>query len=134
MVAMAVAEAQTAVPSVAGDDDQNAGLDQPGPAQGEPAADGQQVAGDAVPAPPDAPADGSHWLGGLPGARDDQVSPLGSTTDVPSSLASEFSLLYSIVQADAGDVQNGQGDQGAGVGLQADDGRQPDEPGSAAGQ
>ena len=134
MVAMAVAEAQTAVPSVAGDDDQNAGLDQPEPGQGEPAADGQQVAGDAVPAPPDAPADGSHWLGGLPGARDDQVSTLGSETDVPSSLASEFSLLYSIVQADAGDVQNGQGDQGAGVGLLDDDGRQPDEPGSAAGQ
>ena len=121
-MAMAVAVAQTAEPSLAGDDDQG----QPEPAQGQQAGDGQQVAGDAVPATPDAPADGIHWLV-VPGARDDQVSSLGSETDVPSSLASEFQLLYSIVEADgAGDDQNGQapvfqGEPGAGVGPLADE-------------
>ena len=125
-MAMAVAVAQTAEPSLAGDDDQG----QPEPAQGQQAGDGQQVAGDAVPATPDAPADGIHWLV-VPGARDDQVSSLGTDTEYPSSVASEFQTLYSIVE---GDDQNGQAplfqgsDHGAGVGLQAD------EPGSASGQ
>ena len=129
-LAMAVAVAQTAEPSLAGDADQDDGQGQPEPGQGQQAADGQQVAGDAVPASPDAPADGIHWLV-VPGARDDQVSSLDSETDVPSSLASEFQTLYSIVEAAD---QSGQapvfqgGDQGAGVGLQAD------EPGSASGQ
>ena len=147
-MAMRLAEAQTAVPSLAGDQDQHDGQDQPEPGQGQQAADGQEVAGDAVPATPDAPADGmqfvfpqarwyprSHWLLGFPGVRDDQVSTLGTENRAPSSLASDFQLLYSIVEADgAGDDQNGQapvfqgGDQGAGVGLQAD------EPGSASGQ
>ena len=130
-VAQHVAEAQTAVPSDAGDGDQQ-GQGQPDQEQ---EADGQEAAGDAGPAARDGPAEGmqfvfpqagwyprGHWLHGYAGARDDQVSSL--STDCAPSLSSEFALLSSIVEAASGGASMDGGapaassDQGAGVGLQ----------------